>query len=349
MDILVVGAGAIGGYLGGRLAEQHAVTLVGRAKLVEAVRARGLRIIEPTTQYAPRHIVAVDSMAAAFHNNARFDLALFCVKTYDTTEAIDLMRPCAERIDRILSLQNGVTNEELLGEAFGRDKIVAGTILNPISTPEPGVVRLEQYKGGIGVASVGTREIDSIADVLRTMGLPLRIYDNYRSMKWSKLLLNLLGNATSAILDMNTLEAFADRRVFAIEIAALREAIDVMRALSIKPVALPGYPVPWLVFGVRFMPVPLLNVIMRPLAQSGRGEKLPSLLMDLNSGKTKSEIDDLNGAIVQAGRSIGVKTPINETLVNIVRDLAAGRADRAVWRRQVANLAKALRVKPSQG
>jgi 2-dehydropantoate 2-reductase len=157
-------------------------------------------------------------------------------------------------------------------------------------------------------------------------------------MKWSKLLLNLLGNATSAILDMNTLDAFADRRVFAIEVAALREAIAVMAALKIKAVALPGYPVPLLMFALRYLPLAVLQPILRRMARSGRGEKLPSLLIDLNAGRPQSEIDALNGAVSGASQSIGVKTPVNDALTSIVRDLVAGSVDRSEWRQQVDRL-----------
>jgi 2-dehydropantoate 2-reductase len=132
--------------------------------------------------------------------------------------------------------------------------------------------------------------------------------------------------------------------VFAIEIAALREAIAVMDALSIKPVSLPGYPVPLLVFALRCMPIPILRIAMQPMAKSGRGGKLPSLLMDLTLGRPQSEIDALNGAVAQAGSAIGVKTPVNATLTNIVNDLVSGRVDRAVWRRQIDGVVDATKL-----
>jgi 2-dehydropantoate 2-reductase len=214
-----------------------------------------------------------------------------------------------------LTPQNGVATEELLGQLFGREKIIAGTVLNPISIPEVGTVRLEMRKGGLGLAPIDPAcPSGPVVDAIASIGLPLRVYANYRAMKWSKLLLNLLGNATSAILDMNTLDAFADRRVFAIEVAALREAIAVMDALNIKAVTLPGYPVTWLVFAIRYLPLAILQPIMRRMAKSGRGEKLPSLLIDLNAGRPKSEIDALNGAVSEASQSIGVKTPARSSI-----------------------------------
>jgi len=339
MNILIVGAGAIGGYLGGKLAAHHNVTIYDRARLVDAVHERGLRIMEPEGEYVVDNLAAFTSLEEVFAHTPRFDLALCCVKAYDTAEAIAPLRPYADRIAMWLTPQNGVANEELLGQLFGREKIIAGTVLNPISIPDVGTVRLEMRKGGLGLAPIEhAGPIGPVAAAIASTGLPLRVYADYRSMKWSKLLLNMLGNATSAILDMNTLEAFADRRVFAIEVAALREAIAVMDALKVKAVSLPGYPVTWLVFAIRYLPLAILQPIMRRMARSGRGEKLPSLLIDLNAGRPKSEIDALNGAVSEASQSIGVKTPVNDALTLIVRELVSGQTDRAAWRQQVDRL-----------
>jgi 2-dehydropantoate 2-reductase len=337
MNVLIIGAGAIGGFIGGQLAAQHDVTLFDRAPLVEAVRARGLRIIEPESEHTVTNLAAFTSLEDIFTQTPRFDLAIVCVKAYDTVTAIKTLRPYADRIDRFLTPQNGVNNEDLLGTAFGRAKIISGTVLNPIAVPEIGVVQLEKAGRGIGLAPVESA-IDPYVEVIRATRLPVRTYTDYRAMKWSKLILNLIGNATSAILDMPTRETFADRRVFKIEVAMLREALAVMRARSIGTVDLPGSPVRLLAFGIRFAPRFILQRILQPMVGGGRGDKPPSLLVDMRSGKTQSEIDELNGAIVQAGKAIGVQTPVNAALVGVVHDLLEGKADRSDWRRNVERL-----------
>ncbi len=337
MDILIIGAGAIGGFIGGKLAAHHNVTLFDRAPLVDAVRERGLRLIEPETETTVTNLAAFTSLKEAFMQTPRFDLAIVCVKAYDTVTMVQALRPYADRIDRILTPQNGVSNEDLLGMAFGRTKIISGTVLNPIAVPEIGVVRLEKAGRGIGLAPV-EGSIDPFVDVLRAMQLPVRLYDDYRAMKWSKLILNLIGNATSAILDMTTRETFADQRVFKIEVALLREALAVMRAQSIGTVNLPGSPVRLLGLGIRFAPRPILQRILQPMVAGGRGDKPPSLLVDMRSGRTQAEIDELNGAIVRAGKTIGVQTPVNAALVGIVHDLLEGKANRAEWRCNIERL-----------
>ncbi len=337
MNILIIGAGAIGGFIGGQLAAQNSVTLFDRAPLVEAVRARGLRIITPKSEHTVTNLAAFTSLEEICTQTAHFDLAIVSVKAFDTPTAIQALRPYAERIDRFLTPQNGIHNEDLLGAAFGRAKIISGTVLNPVAVPELGVVRLEKAGRGIGLAPV-EGSLDRYVDVIRATQLPVRTYADYRAMKWSKLILNLIGNATSAILDMPTRETFADRRVFQIEVAMLREALAVMRALAIGAVNLPGSPVQLLAFGIHFAPLFVLQRILQPMVGGGRGDKPPSLLVDMRSGKTQSEIDELNGAIVQAGKAIRVKTPVNAALVGIVHDLLDGKADRAEWRRNIDRL-----------
>ncbi len=337
MNILIIGAGAIGGFIGGQLAAQHNVTLFDRAPLVEAARSHGLRIITPESEHTVTNLAAFTSLEEIFALTPQFDLALISMKAFDTPTAIDALRPYADRIARFLTPQNGIDNEDLLGAAFGRAKIISGTVLNPIAVPEIGVVKLEKAGRGLGLAPV-EGAIDPYVDVIRATQLPVRVYADYRAMKWSKLMLNLIGNATSAILDMPTRETYADPRVFQLEVRMLREALAVMRAQSIGPVDLPGSPVRLLASGLRFAPLFLLKIILQPMVGGGRGDKPPSLLVDMRSGRTQSEIDALNGAIVKAGESIGVATPVNAALVGIVHDLLDGKADRAKWRRNIDRL-----------
>jgi 2-dehydropantoate 2-reductase len=339
MKILVIGAGAIGGFIGGQLAAQHDVTLFDRVPLVEAVRARGLRIITPESEHTVTNLAAFTSLQEIFSQAQRFDLAIICLKAFDTPTAIDALRPYADRIERFLTPQNGVDNEDLLGAAFSRAKIISGTVLNPVAVPEIGVVRLEKAGRGIGLAPAES-PIGPYVDVIRAAQLPVRTYRDYRAMKWSKLILNLIGNATSAILDMPTRETFADPRVFKIEVRMLREALAVMRAQSIGTVDLPGSPVRLLAFGIRYAPQFILQRVLQPMVGGGRGDKPPSLLVDMRSGKAQSEIDQLNGAIVTAGRSIGVPTPVNAALVGIVHDLLEKKIDRSEWRRNIDQLVK---------
>jgi len=335
LRIVVVGAGAVGGWVGGRLAlAGHTVTLVGRERLADAVAAGGLCLRAPGEETLVTNVTVVTSIAAAAPHGP-FDLALFTVKTYDTRAAVAEMRAAGLGKPVIVSLQNGVRSEEELAAAFGPERVVAGTELNPISVPQPGTIVLEKWRGGIGLAPVAPgapieRWVQAFDDaVLRT-----RPYPDYRAMKWSKLLLNLIGNASAAILDTNTVEVFADPRLFRLEIEMLREVVAVMRGLGLKPVGLPGYPVPLLAWGVRWAPLFVLRPIMRKMVAGGRGQKPPSLLLALRRGRERSEVTDLNGAVVRAGEQTGVPTPVNLTLTEVLVRLVEGRIQWDSVRRQ---------------
>lgn len=351
MKIVVVGAGAIGGWMGGKLAAiGQDVVLVARPQLAPVLSEKGLRILEPEHETTVHPSVVTDP-GQAFVGSMPADLVLVCVKTFDTRAAVQELRPYAAKFRAILSLQNGISNEDILAEAFGVDKVIAGTTTHPVVAPEPGVVRSEKKQGGIGLATVGGQDVRGWVELFNKTGIVTRRYTDYRAMKWSKLLLNLIGNATSAILNMNTARVFADRRLVALEVAQLREAIAVMRALKLKPVSLPGYPVPLLVAAVRFLPIPIVGLIMQPLVVSGRKEKLPSLLLELNRQRAKSEVDELNGAVARAGQSLGVPTPINATLTATLGLITQLPSQREAWKENVERLllvVKAARGKPSE-
>ena len=354
LHIVVVGAGAVGGWVGGRLAlAGHAVTLVGRKGLIDAVGAGGLRLRAPDEHKGPTEsqvtdIQVVTSIAEAV-THGPFDLAVFSVKSYDTQNAISELQtvegPISGPVDRsqaqgwgrptFISFQNGVHSEPALIEAFGAERIVAGAEMNPISAPFAGTVVLEKRRGGLGLAPCTPgASVERWVRVFDQAVLPTRAYPDYQAMKWSKLLLNLIGNASSAILDMSTPEVYADPRLLRLEVAMLREGVAVMRGLGLRPVALPGYPVPLLAWSVRWAPRVALGPVLRKMVAGGRGEKPPSLLLDLRSGRQRSEIAELNGAIVRAGEQIGVPTPINRALTETLIRLVEGRIQRESIRRQ---------------
>jgi 2-dehydropantoate 2-reductase len=134
----------------------------------------------------------------------------------------------------------------------------------------------------------------------------------------------VIGNASAAILDMNTVKVYTDPSLARLEVEMLRETIKVMRGLNVKPVNLPGYPVPLLAWGVRWAPLLILRPILRRLVAGGRGQKPPSLLLDLRRGRERSEVAALNGAVVQAGRRIGIPTPVNHALTETLLRLSQG-------------------------
>ena len=138
--------------------------------------------------------------------------------------------------------------------------------------------------------------------------------------------------------------------LFDLEIEALRECGQVMQAQGLQAVKLPGYPVDWLARLVarQWLPRRVKRAILRPFLASGRGTKMPSLQIDLAAGRPTSEIEALNGAIVQAGRKFNVATPVNQTLTNILGGLISGQLSWADYQNQPEKLLEAVVLTESQ-
>jgi 2-dehydropantoate 2-reductase len=189
-------------------------------------------------------------------------------------------------------------------------------------------------------------QAQTLANALTEAGLPTLIYPDCHTMKWSKLLLNLINNATAAILDEPPIQIIARPDLFNLEIAALREAYSVMRARGLRPVKLPGYPTQWLgrLLGATWLPLGMVRAIMRPFMVSGRGNKMPSLQLDLAAGRRTSEIMFLNGAVVQAGRKVGIATPVNQALTTILSGIVSGELRWADYQHQPEKLLAAVQA-----
>lgn len=334
MRVLIVGAGAIGSLVGARLVlAQHRVTLVARPATVEAIRRDGLYLVENGAQWMIRDVEVVPSLAAAFAGHAIFDLAIFAMKAYAVAEAATELVQATSQPPPVLTLQNGVGSEECAMAILPAARVIAGSITTPAEVRAPGVVEVSHVRRGLGLAPTQSGQpIDPVAQVLQGAGFQVRVYADYRALKWSKLLTNLVGNATSAILGMPPEEIFADLRLFRVELDAFREAVAVMQRLRLKPVGLPGYPITGLAPILLHVPKGFLQPVMRRLVASGRGRKMPSLYLDLVQERRRSEVEFLNGAVVRYGREVGVATPINQALTETACGLVEGRLDWAEFR-----------------
>lgn len=266
--------------------------------------------------------------------SAPFDAILLCMKSFALAQAIAELRTCAELLGeaRLVALQNGIGSEAALAEAFSAQRVLAATLTSPVSLDAPATVRLERSGGGVGLAALDA-SCEDWSDIAQALAcaplLRMRTYADWQAMKWSKLLLNLMGNATSALLGLPPAAIYRDRRLFVVEMRALREALAVMAAHvpPIRSVNLPGYPVRALALMVTRLPDALLQPLLARLVAGGRGSKLPSLYYDVAGRTGRSEVTVLNGAVADAGRRLGVPTPVNAALTEMVlRAAQAGSA-----------------------
>ena len=320
LNILVFGAGAIGTYIGGSLAlAGNRVVFVEQPAVAEELRQRGMRLdltlderrkTKDSSLLAPSSFVMAGSLEEAL-NYWPFDVALFALKSFDTPAALEGMKPFAEKIPPILCLSNGVDNEPAIASALGADKVIYGTVTTAIGRRGAGDIVLEKLRG-IGIADGHPLSVKLVA-AFNAAYLNAQLFPDGLAMKWSKMLTNLIANPTSAILDMTAAQVFANRKLYKLEIQMLRECLAVMEAQNIEVVDLPKTPVRALAFATR-LPLWLSKPLLGRAAGSGRGAKMPSFHIDLHSGRGKSEVDYLHGAIVRAGEKAGVPTPVNKVL-----------------------------------
>ena len=292
MRVYVVGAGAVGTYLG------------------ELLRGIGNEVT-----YAPRALEDVVPVDA--------DLAIVAVKAYDTPGAIETLRRALRdpSATTIVTPQNGVGNEELLAAAFGAENVVAAALTVPVELDASGK-GVAAKGGGIAFAPVGASNAQNwLLAAFGATALPTTAVTDYRALKWSKLALNVVANASCAILDVLPEQLVHWDAVFRLEIHAIREVRATMKALGIASIDLPRYPVRVLQ-RVATLPSPVARPLLASRIAGARGEKPPSLLLDLRSAKHRTEVEFLNGAVARAAREAGVKAPVNTAYARIVSDIA---------------------------
>jgi 2-dehydropantoate 2-reductase len=340
MAIVVVGGGAIGLQVAGRLAQGGVPSaLLGRGAGLRALDAAPLTIRFPDGERAARVVAAAspDELPAGCRQPA---LAVLCVKGYDTPGAIATLR--ALEPGHILTLQNGIGNEELLAEAFGAARVIAGAITTSVEVSAPTTIVITKA-GGVGLAALdAATTLDPWMAAFTAAGFPVRRYADYRALKWSKALLNMLGNAQAAILDMTVPQIYADPRLVELDLRAAREALAVMKAMGARPVNLTGYPAATIATLARFTPAPLLRLLMRRLVGSGRGGKEPSLLRDLRAGRPRSEGEQLYGAVAAAATAHGLSAPVNAALWRVLGGIVRGEIAWEQYRGQPEQLLKAV-------
>jgi 2-dehydropantoate 2-reductase len=166
VNVYIVGKGAVGTYLG------------------DLLRAVGVDVA-----YAPRALDEVTPFDA--------DVALVATKAYDTAGAIETLRKAIRYPEKcvFVSPQNGVGNEERLAAAFGTDNIVAAALTTPIDRDRDGNARPAK-DGGLALAPIGSNAYNWLAATFAGTGLTVKVVEDWRSLKWSKLALNVVARSS---------------------------------------------------------------------------------------------------------------------------------------------------------
>jgi len=332
MKTVVVGCGAVGGTIGAYLARAgHDVTLVDSWwQQIDAIRRDGLSVWTPDGSF---HVQLPALHVDGLHNLAGpCDLAIIATKAYDAEWAYRLIDPYLAPEAAVLFAQNGVV-EELFGRFADLDRVI-GTVVNfAAECFEPGTVR-RTLTGGWPSLTIG--ELDGsrstrlmrIREHLAPVG-DVRASDNILSVLWSKLALNAMTNATGAVTRATTAILWGEPGYLEVAVQAGAETVAVALAAGIELTP---------VFD-RIDPALLLRAhggdeaaatevadLLRTIAAGRQGEKenRPSMLQDVLKGR-RTEVDYIPGHVSRRGAETGVHTPLNDRLVELVRDVEAGR------------------------
>lgn len=290
----VVGAGAVGCYFGGMLARAGMpVTLIGRPSHVEAMRASGLRL---ETQSFDEQVAVDASTEAAAVTGA--DVVLFCVKSLDSERSAREIAPFLGSDAVVLSLQNGVENAEIIQRVLSQTAIPSVVY---VATEMAGAGHLKHH--GRGELVIGeSPQSAAIAAAFGQAGVPVQVSASVKGAQWAKLIVNCAYNAMSAIAQQPYGKLVTVDGVPELMAAVVDECLQVARADGIE---VPGDS----------------HEAVRRIAHSMAGQ-YSSTAQDVARGKP-NEIDYLNGYVCRRGQAHDIPTPINQTLLTLVKLVAS--------------------------
>jgi 2-dehydropantoate 2-reductase len=296
MRIAMVGAGGVGGYFGGRLAEAGAdVTFLARGAHLDALRARGLRIVSPKGDV---HLPRVQAAAAAA-DIGRVDIVFLAVKLYDTESALAALPPLIGPQTAVVPLQNGVDSVATLTRAVGREHTAGGTCYVSAVISEPGVIRHTAMDHLIfgEIDRVRSPRLLALKDACGPARFQSTLSDDITADIWNKFVrLSVMSGMTAAARSPIGV-IHRDPELWAMLQAAVREAMAVARAKAI------------VVAESTLDDVAKAYAALPPQTRS-------SMLEDLERGR-RLELPWLSGAVVRIGKEIGVPTPTH-SFINAV-------------------------------
>jgi 2-dehydropantoate 2-reductase len=332
MNFLCFGVGAIGTYIGGSLAASgQRVVFIDRPAVADQVRLHGLHLRYRDQEKHVSQPEVVGSLAEAIKCGP-FDAAILAVKSFDTPAVMAEAQHYRDQMPSVLCLQNGVENEIRIAEKLGLEKVVSATVTTAIGRVAVGNITVEKLRG-VGVA-LDHPSGGALVTALNAAGLKAKGYPHGPSLKWSKMLTNLLANASSAILNMSPAEIFSHPGLYRVEMMMYIEALAVMDAQAIGVCDLPATPVRLLSWIIRNTPAGISRPLLVQSLGKGRGGKMPSFHIDLYNGRGSSEVDYLNGAVVRFGERFRVAAPINRWLNQTLLAMTSGSLAKAEYARQ---------------
>ena len=294
----MVGAGGTGGYYGGALARAgNQVTMVARGPHLAAIRATGLQVNTVLLGDFHLDVDATDDMSSV----GPVDLVIFAVKSYGTNVAIRDMGPLVGDDTMIISTQNGIDSERLLGEALGTEHVLGCAATVSAKIDAPGIVTQGGGPGSLVIGEMGsadlnaqgavTERVNDLVERCKAAGLAAETHEDIVMAIWEKFIFICALSGMTALTRKPIGEIFAQPSTTEMYLQVLAEVGEVGRA---EGVALPG------------------DITQNTLAATQARESfiIGSMGHDLIAGNP-IEIGLLNGRVVELGKKHGIPTPAN--------------------------------------
>ncbi len=299
MHILILGAGALGSFLGGRLSKATEVTLYSTNKAhMQAVQTHGLLIEEMDGQWTRSDI------RACFHPSqftSTPDIVIVLVKAYATFEAVSSVLGYFQSTPYLITLQNGIGNWESIAELVPESHILAGITSLGSTFVAPGHIK----HGGHGPTIIGKinpdfpdQRLDSLVQLFLESELPAEKTPCPQIHIWNKLLINLGINAITALLDLPNGWIVDNQQAKDVAIQAVEEGLKVAKAYGIT------------------VDKEIIQKVLQVAKDTSKN--ISSMNQDLRR-KKQTEIEAINGAIVRLGKDLNIATPVNSTLSNLIK------------------------------
>lgn len=318
LNIIILGAGNIGCYLGGCLAKTGAnVTFIGRERMRQQLLTHGLALSDWQgrddfiASELLNYSLSISSLSMVTLSNA--DYILVAVKSGDTQSLVGNISKYVNPNTIIVSFQNGIRNGGLLKQGLPNHQIL--TAMVPFNVLAKGDGRF--HCGTEGNLAIEDKEglAASLLHDFEAANLPVNVYDDLKPIQWSKLILNL-NNSINALSGLPLKIQLSDRMYRKVLALSIKEALKVLNRANIKTVKT-GKVVVQLIPYILLLPNSLFEIVASSMIKIDPAAR-SSMYEDFMLGR-HTEIDYLNGEIVDLAKHLNIPSPVNSAIMNLVK------------------------------
>ena len=298
--LAVIGTGGVGGYFGAKLLKAgFDVTFVATQKSAEIIRQNGLKVKSPNGDMEFKNI----NVSSDYSSVKDCDTIFLCTKSQNTKEVAQGIKPYFKENSVIVSLQNGIENEEILSEILGKNRVIPAQIYISVASPKAGIIE----HGGSGEIIIGeldnkkTPRLEELQKLLNSASIPTKITNDYKKILWLKLLVNSVYNGFSAVLgdDFKKIPFSQEGKTAFWEMLKEGQKVAIADGVNVEEKH--------------------LKKIMEMTEEGNVFFNYPSsTLQDIKKHKPL-EIDYIQGAIIRKGEKYHIETPMNKLIWSLLK------------------------------